>query len=336
MVNLRSIDMSAESLFPTSAESLLPDTVMGTLKNFMPKSPEKPKHMIEYKVVTKTDDYEERRYPASTWVCTTVTGVYQDTAKIEAFRHLQTYAQGHNSASAHLSMHPPILTRVSSDSGAGFDRKFVVSTYLCEDHTGEHPQPSSKHVYLEHLPEMTVFVRNFQGIACEEKWTYETKRLAEVLRNKEDIRTDFYITATYESPFQLVSSRNEIWFLKFDRKEDTTQINRETKMLKYGSQKVEIPSVLGWILQMIMAYLTVLFFIARTSLNFMFTAKENWSVIQQRAHLAFKVVRHNVSFGGLLRTAISVMWMLWNIVLALISGATIGAYTSKPFKKKSF
>lgn len=169
-----------------------------------------------------------------------------------------------------------------------------------------------------------------QGIACEEKWTYETKRLAEVLKNKEDIRTDFYITATYDSPFQLVCSRNEIWFVKFDRKTNSEQINKEMKMLKYGSQKVEVPSVLGWILQMVMVYLTVVFYIGRSTLNCSVLLRDNWDSVKQRLHLLSKIMLSNVSIGGLLRCA----WMAWSVVLAVILGTA--AEKPKSFQKKSY
>lgn len=326
MVNLRDIN--------SKAEDLLPDEVMGMLKYMLKGSEKKPEFIVDYTVVKKTEDYEERRYPASTWVCTTVTGVYQDTAKIEGFRHLQTYAQGHNSASARLTMHPPMLTRVSSEGSSGFDRKFVVSTYLCPDQSDGHPEPCSEHVYLEHLPEMTVFVRHFQGIACEEKWTYETKRLAEVLRNKEDVRTDFYITATYESPFQLVSSRNEIWFVKFDRREEAER--KDTSVLKYGSQKVEIPDVFRWILQAFMLYLTVVMFLLKTTFGCSGMIKDNWDPIKLRTRLAADVVRHNLSLKGAVRTATCVGWSIWSLALALISGVAASSDTRltrrKPIK----
>lgn len=70
-------------------------------------------------------------------------------------------------SAARMTVHPPILTRVSSDSGDGFDRKFVVSTYLCSDHIEELPEPTNQNVYLEHLPEITVFVRNFQVLTLK-------------------------------------------------------------------------------------------------------------------------------------------------------------------------
>ncbi|KAL4240749.1 hypothetical protein ACF0H5_001538 [Mactra antiquata] len=222
------------------------DSVIGAWNKLLPQSKTlTARNTIGYSVENKTDEYEERCYPASTWVCTTVSSIYQDTAKVEGFRRLQSYAQGHNDKGAYLSIHPPILTRLSTQTGEGFDRKFVISTYLCNDHLDGLPRPENPDVYLEQLPEMTVFVRTFQGIACEEKWTYETKRLAEVLRNKEDIRTDIYFTASYESPYQLVSSKSEIWFVKYDRIEDSRFVVKETSVLRYGEQKVEISNSVG-------------------------------------------------------------------------------------------
>ena len=41
-------------------------------------------------------DYEERRLESSKWISTTIIGVYQELAKIEGFKLLQSYIQGQN------------------------------------------------------------------------------------------------------------------------------------------------------------------------------------------------------------------------------------------------
>lgn len=59
-------------------------------------------------------------------------------------------------------MQPPILTRVSSETGSGFERRFVISTYLTGTYSSRLPEPTNPNVFIERLPEMTVFVRRFQ------------------------------------------------------------------------------------------------------------------------------------------------------------------------------
>jgi hypothetical protein len=49
MVNLTTVDATPQHDF------ILPDKVMGTLKNLIQKVPDKPKHRIEYEVVAKTE-----------------------------------------------------------------------------------------------------------------------------------------------------------------------------------------------------------------------------------------------------------------------------------------
>ena len=158
----------------------------------------------------------------------------------------------------------------------------------------------------------------FQGIACEEKWTYETKRLAEVLSHTEDIRTDFYITATYDSPFQLVSDRNEIWFVKLDRKKAIEQA--EGRVLKYGSQKVEVPTIFSWLLCLVLAYLSFLVTLGKTAINTFSIVQNNWDGVRTRLQLVTWTLWHSVSLRTLARTGISVMLTMWSLALSIITG----------------
>lgn len=172
----------------------------------------------------------------------------------------------------------------------------------------------------------------FQGIACEEKWTHETKRLAEVLRNKEDIRTDFYFTASYENPYQLVSSKSEIWFVKYDRKEAARSFEKDTSVLRHGDQKVEMSNLCGWVLYMIFGYISMLAFLFRMSVNSSTYVRDNWGTLKTRTVFASKVVRRHVSVGGILRTSITLFMTVWSIAIEMVSGS---APYRKSFPKKS-
>lgn len=172
----------------------------------------------------------------------------------------------------------------------------------------------------------------FQGIACEEKWTYETKRLAEILSHKEDIRTDFYITATYDSPFQLVSNRNEIWFVKIDRRKTKVQ----QKCLKYGSQTVEIPSLFSWMLSLVLAYLAFLASVVKTAVRTLTIVRDNWDSIGNRLQAAGLILWNGISLSSLFRTGLSVLLTFWKLALAVITGLVdVSARTERPSARKT-
>ncbi|WAR21038.1 HEBP2-like protein [Mya arenaria] len=310
-----------------SMESLIPNVITGTLKTMLQTTPGPAvtpigRHRLEYTVTEQTEDYETRVYPCSTWLCTTVAGVYQDAARVEAFRRLLAYSQGENADAAQLSIKPPILTRVSSEGTGGFERKFIVCTHLSTSDGTTHPEPTSPNVYIEHLPEMTVFVSRFQGISCEERWTNEARQLAEVLSRVQDIRTDFYFTATYESPFQLVSGRNEIWFVHFDPDQQFAHTKPEHTKLKYGAQSLDIPPAVSTLMCFLMSYFAVISTLVNGMFNVTCLVKDNWSNIRQHAGAVSKSVQQNVSISTLLRTGLSVAGALWNVTVAVITGSS--------------
>lgn len=140
--------------------------------------------------------------------------------------------------------------------------------------------------------------------------------MAEVLSHKEDIRTDFYITATYDSPFQLISERNEIWFLKIDRRR---AIEHDTSpVLKYGSQRVEVPFMFSWILYLILGYFSFLVGACKTAFRVSTIVRDNWTGVKNR--LSSFTVLDSVSLRALVRTGISVMLTIWSLSLGLLTG----------------
>ncbi|KAH3863683.1 hypothetical protein DPMN_026673 [Dreissena polymorpha] len=100
MVKLHDLNMAMEILLPGTLRTLTPcmgvQTSQASDQTIIKKS-------LNYTVVNKSVTYEERLYPRSTWLCTTVQSLYQDTARVEGFRHMQGYTQGDNSAEAALS-----------------------------------------------------------------------------------------------------------------------------------------------------------------------------------------------------------------------------------------
>ncbi|XP_052263270.1 uncharacterized protein LOC127866622 isoform X3 [Dreissena polymorpha] len=237
---------------------------------------------------------------------------------------MQGYTQGDNSAGAQIVMKPPILTRISAEGGEDFQRKFVVCTHLPLGDVNGHPEPTSDHVYIEHMPEMTVYVSTFQGIGSEEKWTYETRRLAETLRNEHNVRMDFYVTATYISPFQIVSDRHEIWFVKFDPKHRLA-IKNKTPELRYGSQKLEVPAMFSWALGLLLTYISILISVVKTTFNVSVFVKNNWNDIKERVVVVAKTLQDNVIVGAISRSGVAVIASLWKLTTAVVTGVSDSA-----------
>ncbi|KAH3863685.1 heme-binding protein 2-like isoform X5 [Dreissena polymorpha] len=316
MVKLHDLNLAMETLLPGMLRTLTPRVGVQTNK---PSDQTTLKQPLNYTVVSKTETYEERLYPRSTWLCTTVQSLYQDTARVEGFRHLQAYTQGDNSVGAQLVMKPPILTRISAEGGEDFQRNFVVCTHLPLGDENGHPDPTNDHVYIEHMPEMTVYVSTFQGIANEEKWTYETRRLAETLRNAHNVRMDFYVTATYNSPFQIVSDRHEIWFVKFDPTHRLA-IKNKTPELRYGSQKLEVPAMFSWALGLLLTYISILISVVKTSFNVSVFVKNNWYDIKERVVVVAKTLHDNISVGALSRSGVAIISSLWKLTTAVVTG----------------
>ena len=119
-------------------------------------------------------------------------------------------------------------------------------------------------------------------MACEEKWAYETRQLLQFLSNREDIRTDTYFTAAYDSPFQLVSTRNEVWMLEYNKTKEIelySQKKQKQKFVQIGSTRLELPNYLTWPLYFILGFIYIVTSIATHALSaFGFVKSNKYSI----------------------------------------------------------
>merc|ERR1712226_768285 len=94
-------------------------------------------------------------------------------------------------------------------------------------------------------------------MACEERWAHETRMLLQLLSYREDVRTDTYFTVAYGSPFQLVSARNEVWMLEFNKRQDVEIYEKKPQFVQMGTTRLELPRYLTWPLYLILCYLYI-------------------------------------------------------------------------------
>ncbi|XP_064606611.1 heme-binding protein 2-like [Liolophura sinensis] len=165
-----------------------------------------------YNVESSTADYELRKYDPSRWVSDVTKGVDFQTAQNTNFMKLFEYIQGNNVEKKKIAMTAPVLTKIIPGPGPACEDDFTMSFFVS---SSEHnpPKPLDKTVFLTSNSTMSVYVRSFPGyIRSINQWLEEAGKLAKALEGKAYVK-DYYFTAGYDSPFQLLHRHNEIWFL---------------------------------------------------------------------------------------------------------------------------
>lgn len=110
-------------------------------------------------------------------------------------------------------MTAPVITRIVPGAGPNCESTFTVSFYIPPAHQAEPPVPSSKDVFVEDFPEMTLYASSRGGFMNDEQWLSQARELSEKLQDKQ-INKNFYFTAGYDSPYKLFNRTNEVWFVK--------------------------------------------------------------------------------------------------------------------------
>merc|ERR1712114_40304 len=149
---------------------------------------------VPYTTLKKFDGYEMRQYPSVKWVCTDV-----------------TYKM--NKEEEEVEMTVPVLSRMKLQSEGMVNKQMCF--YLNKKHQANPPTPTDPAVKIEQNKEFTVYVHNFGGYAMSDSVNLrEARRFAEVLRNAgEEVDTDLFYTAGYDSPMKFWNRRNEVMYL---------------------------------------------------------------------------------------------------------------------------
>merc|ERR1712037_621116 len=189
----------------------------------------------------KFDGYEMRQYPSVKWVCTDVTykmekedSVSRDTNDFNLIKMVQEmmsgkgwknkpenkmfmklfrYISGVNKEQEEVEMTVPVLSRMKLLADGMVNKQMCF--YLNKKHQANPPTPTDPAVKIEQNKEFTVNVHNFGGYAMSDSVNLrEARRFAEVLRNTgEEVDTDLFYTAGYDSPMKFWNRRNEVMYL---------------------------------------------------------------------------------------------------------------------------
>ena len=123
------------------------------------------------------------------------------------------YISGVNKEQEEVEMTVPVLSRMKLQSEGMVNKQMCF--YLNKKHQANPPTPTDPAVRIEQNKEFTVYVHNFGGYAMSDSVNLrEARRFAEVLRNAgEEVDTDLFYTAGYDSPMKFWNRRNEVMYL---------------------------------------------------------------------------------------------------------------------------
>ncbi|XP_076469144.1 heme-binding protein 2-like [Babylonia areolata] len=170
----------------------------------------------EYKVVCKTERYEERCYLPAKWVSTTVKGISLEEGMSKGFRRLFRYISGENENNVKVEMTAPVTTWVEPGEGPNCESSFTVAFYIPSEHQANPPKPSSSLVFIEDRPQFSAYVTTFGGFASEKIWVQKAVELGDAIGDHSQFNDAQYFTAGYDPPFKPFGRTNEVWFVKRD------------------------------------------------------------------------------------------------------------------------
>eukprot|EP00963_Diacronema_lutheri_P007249 scaffold633_cov321-Pavlova_lutheri.AAC.27 len=120
----------------------------------------------KYKVLNTTSTYEVRKYAPGKWVSTDCLETHFTDAQYAGFYRLYKYISGKNTAKAKIPMATPVLSYVTPGSTPTALSNITLSFFLPSMYQDvDPPAPTTAGIYIEELPEMTVYVTAFGGWA---------------------------------------------------------------------------------------------------------------------------------------------------------------------------
>jgi hypothetical protein len=163
----------------------------------------------KFTILERTKEYEVRRYDASNWVSTTMTGTNYRSGMNTLFGRLFRYITGANEKELKIAMTVPVLARIVRDKEGSDDSvSMTMSFFLPKE---DNPRPTDVQVSLTRIPEGNMFVRSFPGyIMSSDRWGTELNTLVDAIGDANKYESGFYYTAGYDSPFNLFNRHNEI------------------------------------------------------------------------------------------------------------------------------
>jgi hypothetical protein len=174
----------------------------------------------EFQVVSKTEDYEVRRYGAVLVAETKVDASFEDAGN-KAFRILADYIFGGNKSKTKIAMTAPVSQTAASEkiamtapvSQSKTSGGFLVQFTMPKTYTMETlPTPNDARVELRSIPARTVAVFSYSGSWSEGRYQKKLAIFLEALKKNSVKTVGEPVLARFNSPFQLwFLRRNEIW-----------------------------------------------------------------------------------------------------------------------------
>jgi len=167
-----------------------------------------------FQVVSTNKDYEVRRYEKSMWVTFTSVGMdYAESGSI-GFRKCFSYIQGANERGETIKMTAPVLRKVAPDGQDGMEGNMSTSFFVPYKNQPTVPKPTDPDLYIQTLPEITVYIRSFSGYAKDEQRLEELMKLADAIGNSAIYKHTYFYYAGYDGPYKWWDRHNEVWLEK--------------------------------------------------------------------------------------------------------------------------
>merc|ERR1719454_1491432 len=129
------------------------------------------------------------------------------------FKKLFNYISGANDKKQKLAMTAPVITEIIPGPGPNCESNFTMSFYVPKALWSAAPQPTAADVFLHEVPEVTVYVKAFNGYAKTADYISAASKLAESVGDSSKFVQGVWYTAGYDSPYSLSNRRNEVWFI---------------------------------------------------------------------------------------------------------------------------
>jgi len=165
----------------------------------------------------KTQEYEERLYPAARWVCTarTVSKVASSPTRamfLDVFR----YFSGANVDRKEIDLTVPVSTLVMPKENDMI--QYETCLVLPKAYQKEAPKADNPAVYFEEKPERVILTRRVSGyFITDSAWEEEATSLKTFLKDtlgETDMDFTGYYRNGYDAPMRIFNRRNEVWYLK--------------------------------------------------------------------------------------------------------------------------
>ncbi|KAM7371794.1 hypothetical protein PAMP_009004 [Pampus punctatissimus] len=169
-----------------------------------------------FDLICETAEYEVRHYDSVKWVSTDETSFFMEIAAMRAFKRLYRYITGANKNAKDIAMTAPVVVKM-------VDKKFwemgvyTMSFLLPAEHQMNPPEPIDDKVYIQEMPDMTVYVRPYGGWMTSLSDHIKANSLSSALNSADaQYKKDFHYAAGYNSPMTMFNRHNEVWFVTKD------------------------------------------------------------------------------------------------------------------------